>query len=271
MVLVVLFQSKSRKLIVFGFFVFKQVKFRLKFDLHSFLELMKTNKITLLIGRENLEKDSYLYTDILSKIKGIHFDVFNDSYSLFRRKVYPFIVRIIPQFIKKQPFIRNLYFRIKERFYLIILSPKDYKMHVAFLNNPNDISLRIEKLNKKLSKIPKNTEITLIGRSAGAIVATMVSLNHPIHKIIALGYPFKHPDNEEEAYRHEHLNQVKTPMLIIQGLQDIYGGKEIEKKYHFNSNTTIVFEDIDHDFELTEENRIRILKNIEQFISDTKN
>jgi len=230
---------------------------------------MKTNKITLLIGREHLEKDSYLYTNILSEIKGIQFDVFNDSYSLFRRKVYPFLVRIIPQFIKKKPFVRNLYFRIKERFYLIILSPKDYKMHVAFLKNPNDISLRIEKLNIKLSKIPKNTEITLIGRSAGAIVATMVSLQHHIHKIISLGYPFKHPDFEEEAYRHEHLKNVNTPMLIIQGLQDVYGGKEIEKKYHFNSNTTIVFEDINHDFELTEENRIRIFKNIEQFISDS--
>ena len=230
---------------------------------------MKTNKITLLIGREHLEKDSYLYTNILSEIKGIQFDVFNDSYSLFRRKVYPFLVRIIPQFIKKKPFVRNLYFLIKERFYLIILSPKDYKMHVAFLKNPNDISLRIEKLNIKLSKIPKNTEITLIGRSAGAIVATMVSLQHPIHKIISLGYPFKHPDFEEEAYRHEHLKNVNTPMLIIQGLQDVYGGKEIEKKYHFNSNTTIVFEDINHDFELTEENRIRIFKNIEQFISDS--
>jgi predicted alpha/beta-hydrolase family hydrolase len=146
----------------------------------------------------------------------------------------------------------------------------DYKMHIAFQKNPNDISLRVEKLAKRLNKTPRDIEITLIGRSAGAIVATMVSLQHPIHKIISLGYPFKHPDFEEEAYRHEHLLQVNTPMLIIQGLQDVYGGQEIEKKYHFNSNTTIVFEDINHDFELTEENRIRILKNIEQFISGSE-
>jgi predicted esterase len=232
---------------------------------------MKTNKITLLIGREHLEKDSYLYTNILSEIKGIQFDVFNDSYSYFGRRVYPFIAKVIPRFIRKNPILRSLYLQIEEQFYSIFLNPNDYQMHVAFQKNPNDISLRVEKLAKRLNKISLNTEITLIGRSAGAIVATMVSLNHPIHKIISLGYPFKHPDFQEEAYRHEHLKHVKTPMLIIQGLQDIYGGKEIEKKYHFNSNTTIVFEDIDHDFELTEENRIRILKNIEQFISDTKN
>ncbi len=144
-------------------------------------------------------------------------------------------------------------------------------MHVAFQKNPNDISLRVKKLAKRLNKIPMDTEITLIGRSAGAIVATMVSLNQPIHKIIALGYPFKHPEHEEEAYRHEHLKHIKTPLLIIQGLQDIYGGKEIEKKYLFNSNTKIVFEDISHDFELTEENRIRILSTIEKYISDSKN
>lgn len=232
---------------------------------------MKTPKITLLIGREHLEKDSYLYTNILSEIKGIQFDVFNDSYSYFRRRIYPFIAKVIPRFIQKNPIVRSLYLQIEEQFYSIILNPNDYQMHVAFLKNPNDISLRIEKLAKRLRGIPDNTEITLIGRSAGAIVATMVSLNHPIHKIIALGYPFKHPDFQEEAYRHEHLKHVKTPMLIIQGLQDIYGGKEIKKKYNFNSNTTIVFEDIDHDFELTEENRIRILRNIEQFISDSGN
>jgi hypothetical protein len=231
---------------------------------------MKTNKIILLIGREHLEKDSYLYTDILSEIKGIQFDVYNDSYSYFRRRVYPFIAKVIPVFIRKQPIIRSLYLQIEEQFYSIILNPNDYQIHIAFQKNPNDISLRIDKLARRLNKIPRDTEITLIGRSAGAIVATMVSLQHPIHKIISLGYPFKHPDYEEEAYRYEHLLQVNTPMLIIQGLQDVYGGQEIEKKYHFNSNTTIVFEDINHDFELTEENRIRILKNIEQFISGSE-
>jgi hypothetical protein len=231
---------------------------------------MKTSKIILLIGREHLEKDSYLYTDILSEIKGIKFDVFNESYSYFRKRVYPYIAKVIPRFIRKQPIIISLYLQIEEKFYSIILNPMDYKMHIAFQKNPNDISLRIEKLAIRLNNIPRDTEITLIGRSAGAIVATMVSLQHPIHKIISLGYPFKHPDFEEEAYRHEHLKKVNTPMLIIQGLQDIYGGKEIEKKYHFNSNTTIVFEDINHDFELTEENRIRIFKNIEQFISGSE-
>lgn len=229
---------------------------------------MKTQKITLLIGREHLEKDSYLYTNILSEIKGIQFDVFDDSYSYYRRRVYPYFAKVIPRFIRKNHKVRSLYLQIEEQLYSIFLNSNDYKMHDAFQKNTNDISLRVEKLAKRLKKIPINTEITLIGRSAGAIVATMVSMQHPIHKIVALGYPFKHPDNEEEAYRHEHLKNVKTPMLIIQGLRDIYGGKEIEKKYHFNSNTTIVFEDIDHDFELTEENRIRILRNIEQFISD---
>ena len=232
---------------------------------------MKTLKITLLIGREHLEKDSYLYTNILSEIKGIQFDVFDDSYSYYRRRIYPYFAKVIPRFIRKNHKVRSLYLQIEEQLYSIFLNSNDYKMHDAFQKNTNDISLRVEKLAKRLKKIPLNTEITLIGRSAGAIVATMVSMQHPIHKIVTLGYPFKHPDNEEEAYRHEHLKNVKTPMLIIQGLRDIYGGKEIEKKYHFNSNTTIVFEDIDHDFELTEENRIRILRNIEQYISNSKN
>ena len=148
----------------------------------------------MLIGREHLEKDSYLYQVILSEIKGIHFDVFNDSSWPFLRKVHPKINRMIPRFIRKKPCIKSLYTQIKKQFYSTLLNPTDYKLHIAFQRNPNSIPLRIEKLAKRLSKISLNTEITLIGRSAGAIGATMVSLNHPIHKIIALRYPFKSPD-----------------------------------------------------------------------------
>jgi hypothetical protein len=78
---------------------------------------MKTPKITLLIGREHLEKDSYLYTNILSEIKGIQFDVFNDSYSYFRRRVYPYIAKVIPRFVRENSNLRSLYLQIKELFY----------------------------------------------------------------------------------------------------------------------------------------------------------
>jgi hypothetical protein len=228
---------------------------------------MKRNKIILLIGRENLEKDSYLYTEILSQIKGTHLDIFND-YSLSKSKFWLMIRLMIPTYIRRLPFIKSLFIRVKETLYSIFLNPIDYSKHLSSQKNSNDIPIRIEKLAQRLKKIHSNTEITLIGRSAGAIVATMVSLNHPIHKIIALGYPFKHPDCEEENYRYAHLIRVKTPMLIIQGLQDIYGGKEILEKYKLNVNTNVVFEDINHDFELTEENRIKILRTIEEFIED---
>jgi hypothetical protein len=228
---------------------------------------MRRKKIILIIGRENLEKDSYLYTDILSKIKGIQLDVFNE-HSHLKNRFWSLILLFIPRFIRRLPLIRRLFFHVKDILYYIFLNAITYKKHVTFQKNTNDIPVRIEKLAKKLRKFPKNTEITLIGRSAGAIVATMVSLNHPIHKIIALGYPFKHPDCEEENHRFAHLINVKTPMLIIQGLQDVYGGKEILEKYHFNVNTKIVFEDIDHDFELTETNRMKILGTIEHFIEE---
>ena len=233
---------------------------------------MVTNKIILLIGRENLQKDSKLYNSLFSEIKGIQFVFFSDSISYFTRIIYPYVVKIIPKSVRKNPILRSFYLRINEDYHSIILNRIHHNINVSLQKEiPYDISIRVKKLAKRLNKIPIGTEITLIGRSAGAIVATMVSLQHPIHKIISLGYPFKHPDFDEEAYRHEHLLYTKTPMLLIQGLQDVYGGKEIEKKYIFNANTRIVFEDINHDFDLTEENRIRILKNIEQFIFESEN
>lgn len=115
---------------------------------------MKTQKITLLIGREHLEKDSYLYTNILSEIKGIQFDVFDDSYSYYRRRVYPYFAKVIPRFIRKNHKVRSLYLQIEEQLYSIFLNSNDYKMHDAFQKNTNDISLRVEKLAKRLKNIP---------------------------------------------------------------------------------------------------------------------
>jgi hypothetical protein len=37
----------------------------------------------------------------------------------------------------------------------------------------------------------------------------------------------------EEAYRHEHLLHERTPMLLKQGAQDVYWGREIEKNTFF--------------------------------------
>jgi predicted alpha/beta-hydrolase family hydrolase len=119
-------------------------------------------------------------------------------------------------------------------------------------------------LASQLKKFPVNTKITLIGRSAGAILATKVSLEFPIQQIICLGYPFKHPEKAEETYRFEHLAHVNTPTLIIQGERDAYGGREILEKYPMNTSIQIIFEDLDHDFTLTEETRLRLIKLIKE-------
>ena len=111
---------------------------------------MKTQKITLLISREHLEKDSYLYTNILSEIKGIQFDVFNDSYSYFRRRVYPYFTKIISRLIRKNPIARSFYFQIEKQFYSIILNSNDYKMHVAFQKNPNEHFFKGREISQKI-------------------------------------------------------------------------------------------------------------------------
>jgi predicted alpha/beta-hydrolase family hydrolase len=119
-------------------------------------------------------------------------------------------------------------------------------------------------LMSQLKKFPPDSKITLIGRSAGAILATKVSLEFPIQQIICLGYPFKHPELSEETYRFEHLAHVNTPTLIVQGERDAYGGREILEKYPMNKSIQIIFEDLDHDFILTEETRLRLINQIKQ-------
>ena len=221
--------------------------------------MIKNKQIILLIGRENLEKDSHLYTDVFAKLHQLPFSIFYDPSDQIRQIINLPLFNYVPKFLREFNWLRKIARIGIITFVFFKHGLFDLAYIKAFRQNPNDLNLRLTALLTQLKKFPQDSQITLIGRSAGAILATKVSLHIQIQQIICLGYPFKHPDKAEEPFRYAHLVDVDTPTLIIQGERDSYGGREIVEKYPLNPSTEIIFENLDHDFQLTEETRLSLM------------
>ncbi|MEZ0213885.1 MAG: alpha/beta family hydrolase [Xanthobacteraceae bacterium] len=90
------------------------------------------------------------------------------------------------------------------------------------------------------------------GKSMGGRVASMIAdelfAAGKIRGLLCLGYPF-HPLAKPEKLRTEHLVDLKTPTLIVQGTRDAFGSREEVSGYALSPMIEIQWlEDGDHDF-----------------------
>lgn len=90
------------------------------------------------------------------------------------------------------------------------------------------LEARLSLLRQAIADHP-GRRILVIGRSSGAITATRLAADEPgsIAGIVALGYPFRHPDTPADAppepERVAHLPGLTVPLLVVQGDRDAYG------------------------------------------------
>ena len=62
------------------------------------------------------------------------------------------------------------------------------------------------------------------GKSMGGWIDSTVADDAGVAGLVCLGYPF-HPVGKPERLRIEHLRDLKTPALIVQGERDPFGSK----------------------------------------------
>lgn len=217
-----------------------------------FVRVLQLKKLIIILGRENLQKDSNFYQKIIKTLekKGytITFDPSDELSSIHAK------VKI---FGKKLPIghklAESIYAKwLKLKFHITY---KSYNNSYFKLHKPTyrDFEFRKEILSHYLNQLPKNKEIYMIGRSAGAILATQLADTFHVKKVICLGYPFKHPEKEHEPYRTAHLAHLKTPTIIFQGEHDIYGNTKMAKTFSLSSSITLVSIDTDHEYNCTDE------------------
>lgn len=63
------------------------------------------------------------------------------------------------------------------------------------------------------------------GKSMGGRMASLVAGQPEVSALVCLGYPF-HPTGKPERLRTEHLKELRTPCLIVQGSRDPFGTRE---------------------------------------------
>lgn len=86
------------------------------------------------------------------------------------------------------------------------------------------------------------------GKSMGGRVASMLADELGASGLLCFGYPF-HPPRKPEKTRVEHLAQLKTPALLLQGTRDPFGGPEEVHGYALSPVVEMHWlETADHDF-----------------------
>lgn len=86
------------------------------------------------------------------------------------------------------------------------------------------------------------------GKSMGGRIASLVADESQVAGLVCLGYPF-HPVGKPDRLRTEHLEQIRTPALIIQGERDTFGNSQEVATYRLSRQVKLHWlPDGDHSF-----------------------
>ncbi|MBT3237738.1 MAG: alpha/beta hydrolase [Rhodospirillaceae bacterium] len=110
---------------------------------------------------------------------------------------------------------------------------------------PNTAKVLLETWGLVIDELgPEN--LIIGGKSMGGRIASMVADDKSVSGLVCLGYPF-HPPGKPEKTRIEHLAELKTPAMFLQGTRDTLGGIDEVSGYPLSKKINIHWlEDGDH-------------------------
>ena len=125
----------------------------------------------------------------------------------------------------------------------------------------NTIEAAISKARELFPKLP----LFVAGKSFGGRMSSQYLSAHPhtaVKGIIFYGFPL-HPAGKPSVERAEHLKDVKTPMLFLQGTKDALATWNLIESVcsSLSSATLIKMEGADHSFKAGKQNIIQLLAN----------
>ena len=106
----------------------------------------------------------------------------------------------------------------------------------------------IERYQEVLEQVGDPRHTIIGGKSMGGRIASMIADDASVAGLVCLGYPF-HPPGKPERLRTAHLETLRTPTLIVQGMRDTFGTPEEVGSYMLSPSIQVVWmEDGDHSF-----------------------
>ena len=139
--------------------------------------------------------------------------------------------------------------------------------HFFMRSRSPKIPNKIKFYRQMLQSAGKNKAMSILSHSAGGRIASHLSDEPNLERIICFGYPFKHPNRQEEPERTDSLKRIDKPFLIIQGVQDEYGGTDVISRYDLSPCIEFEFVTTDHNYEnISDADWSRIINRIESFL-----
>jgi len=113
---------------------------------------------------------------------------------------------------------------------------------------PDSGPILMQSWRETIAKLGGGERLVIGGKSLGGRIASMVADESGVRGLVCLGYPF-HPPGKPAQTRTRHLEQMRTPALILQGTRDPFGKPEDVQDYKLSKSIRIEWlEDGDHSF-----------------------
>ena len=193
-------------------------------------------KVLLICGRENRSADALFHAQLMAYVKSFHLSVIENSSEMPVEARSPKLVRFLKYF--------GIFNLLRTTLYLFRAPFERYQGKM-------NIEARIRQLRPTLQQLDwDQVDVYILGRSAGALVASRLAMEFPVKAVIALGYPFIHPAFGMQRYRVKHLPQMRQVMYIFQGIRDEYGAPEQISSIPMSSCVRIIPLNTDHSFVL---------------------
>ena len=142
--------------------------------------------------------------------------------------------------------------------------PYMHKRRLEGSKKPPDRMPILEQTWKDVIAAVGGKHLFIGGKSMGGRVASMIADEAGVSGLICLGYPF-HPPGKPEKLRTEHLENLRTPTLILQGERDTFGKREEVATYTLSDQIHVSWlADGDHSLKPRKKSGLTLEQNLEQ-------
>jgi uncharacterized protein len=105
---------------------------------------------------------------------------------------------------------------------------------------PDREPVLLESWRSVIGRLGNPARLVIGGKSMGGRIASMVADEAQVAGLVCLGYPF-HPPGNPTRTRTKHLENLRTPALIVQGTRDSFGRPDEVEKYKLSKKTRILW------------------------------
>lgn len=219
---------------------------------------LSAGRLLVILSRDQAVLDDRLVEHLVDELAGLDLAIvrYEPAVAVTTRLIEPLFVHRLPVFPR----------RVLKALFLFWHPTHWRHFSPRYREERNSLAYRTQSLLELVRWLGAEKEIMLLARSAGGRVASRVADQAGISRLICLGYLFENPKEGPDPERYLHLGNLRTPLLILQGTRDVYGGHKTAGKYPLAGSARLEWIDTDHGFSVTGAEWSRMTRLIREFI-----